>query len=216
MSDLIIFDLDNTIIRGDSDRNWGEFLSEQGIVDKDYKQKSELFYGDYHDGNLDIDSFLNFCVQPLKDNPMDMLLELRKKFIETKIKPIVLEKAKKIINEELKRNEVMIATATNSFVTSPISELFSVENLVATEFEIENNAFTGKVLGEPCFREGKLSKVKNWAESHHYDLRRATFFSDSLNDLPLLNAVGKPIIVDGDSELEAVAKTNNWECISFR
>ncbi len=216
MSDLIIFDLDNTIIKGDSDRNWGEFLSEEGVVDKDYRKKSELFYGNYHDGNLDIDSFLNFCVQPLKDNPMDMLLELRKRFIETKIKPIVLEKAKKIIDEELKKNEVIIATATNSFVTSPIAEIFSVETLIATEFEIQDNIFTGKVLGVPCFREGKLSKVKSWAESHHYDLRRATFFSDSLNDLPLLDEVGRPVIVDGDSELQAVARTNNWECISLR
>ena len=155
-------------------------------------------------------------MQPLKDNPMDMLLELRKRFIETKIKPIILEKAKKIIDEELKKNEVIIATATNSFVTSPIAELFSVENLIATEFEIQDNIFTGKVLGVPCFREGKLSKVKSLAESHHYDLRRATFFSDSLIDLPLLDEVGRPVIVDGDSELQAVARTNNWECISLR
>ena len=84
------------------------------------------------------------------------------------------------------------------------------------EFEIQDNIFTGKVLGVPCFREGKLSKVKSWAESHHYDLRRATFFSDSLNDLPLLDEVGRPVIVDGDSELQAVARTNNWECISLR
>ena len=216
MSNLTIFDLDNTIIDGDSDRNWGEFLFEEGIVGQNYQEKSEAFYGNYYDGNLDIDDFLNFCVQPLKDNSMDRLLELRNKFIEVKIKPIVLTKAKELIIDELKNNEVVIATATNSFVTRPISELFSVENLIATEFEIKQNAFTGKVVDVPCFREGKLLKVKKWAESHHYDLRRATFFSDSLNDLPLLDEVGKAIIVDGDNKIQSVAKTNNWECISFR
>jgi len=216
MSNLTIFDLDNTIIDGDSDRNWSEFLFEEGIVGQSYQEKSETFYGNYYDGNLDIDDFLNFCVQPLKDNSMDRLLELRNKFIEVKIKPIVLTKAKELIIDELKNNEVVIATATNSFVTRPISELFSVENLIATEFEIKQNAFTGKVVDVPCFREGKLLKVKKWAESHHYDLRRATFFSDSLNDLPLLDEVGKAIIVDGDNKIQSVAKTNNWECISFR
>ena len=216
MSNLTIFDLDNTIIDGDSDRNWGEFLFEEGIVGQSYQEKNAAFYGNYYDGNLDIDDFLNFCVQPLKDNSMDRLLELRNKFIEVKIKPIVLTKAKELIIDELKNNEVVIATATNSFVTRPISELFSVENLIATEFEIKQNAFTGKIIDVPCFREGKLLKVKKWAESHHYDLRRATFFSDSLNDLPLLDEVGKAIIVDGDSKIQSVAKTNNWECISFR
>ena len=216
MSNLTIFDLDNTIIDGDSDQNWGEFLFEEGIVGQSYQEKSEAFYGNYYDGNLDIDDFLNFCVQPLKDNSMDRLLELRNKFIEVKIKPIVLTKAKELIIDELKNNEVVIATATNSFVTRPISELFSVENLIATEFEIKQNAFTGKVVDVPCFREGKLLKVKKWAESHHYDLRRATFFSDSLNDLPLLDEVGKAIIVDGDNRIQSVAKENNWECISFR
>ena len=216
MSNLTIFDLDNTIIDGDSDQNWGEFLFEEGIVGQSYQEESETFYGNYYDGNLDIDDFLNFCAQPLKDNSMDRLLELRDKFIEVKIKPIVLTKAKELIIDELKNNEVVIATATNSFVTRPISELFSVENLIATEFEIKQNAFTGKVIDVPCFREGKLLKVKKWAESHHYDLRRATFFSDSLNDLPLLDEVGKAIIVDGDNKIQSVAKTNNWECISFR
>ena len=216
MSDLIIFDLDNTIIDGDSDRNWGQFLTEEGIVEKDYLEKSEKFYSQYYDESLDINSFLDFCVQPLKNNSMDKLVELREKFIEIKIKPIILAKAKELIAEELKNNEIVIATATNSFVTRPIAELFSVKNLIATEFEIKENIFTGKVIDVPCFREGKLRRVKNWAESHHYDLRQATFFSDSLNDLPLLDEVGNAIIVDGDVKLQSVAKTNNWECVSFR
>ena len=216
MNNLIIFDLDNTIINGDSDRNWGQFLVEESIVEKDYLEKNEHFYSSYDSGQLDINSFLDFCVQPLKNNSMDKLVGLREKFIKTKIEPIVLGKAKNLIDEELKKNKVIIATATNSFVTKPIAELFLVKDLIATEFEIKENAFTGKVIDVPCFREGKLLKVKNWAESNSYDLRQATFNSDSLNDLPLLNEVGNAVIVDGDDELRLVAKANNWKCISFR
>ncbi len=109
MNNLIIFDLDNTIINGDSDRNWGQFLEEEDIVEKEYLKKSELYYDSYHNGDLDIISFLNFCVQPLKNNPIKKLIELRNKFIEKKIKPIVLDKAKNLIMEELKNNKVIIA-----------------------------------------------------------------------------------------------------------
>ena len=216
MNNLIIFDLDNTIINGDSDRNWGQFLAEEGIVEKDYLEKSEAYYDKYHSGELDINSFLNFCIQPLKANSMDKLVELRTSFIEKKIKPIVLSKAKELIIEEQKNNKVIIATATNSFVTEPIAKIFQVQDLIATEFEIENNKFTGNFIDVPCFQDGKLLKVKNWAQSNGYDLRQATFYSDSINDLPLLNEVGRAVIVDGDEKLISVAEKNNWERTSFK
>ncbi len=216
MNNLIIFDLDNTIINGDSDRNWGQFLAEEGIVEKDYLEKSEAYYDKYHSGELDINSFLNFCIQPLKANSMDKLVELRTSFIEKRIKPIVLSKAKELIIEEQKNNKVIIATATNSFVTEPIAKIFQVQDLIATEFEIENNKFTGNFIDVPCFQDGKLLKVKNWAQSNGYDLRQATFYSDSINDLPLLNEVGRAVIVDGDEKLISVAEKNNWERTSFK
>jgi len=216
VNNLIIFDLDNTIINGDSDRNWGQFLAEEGIVEKDYLEKSEAYYDKYHSGELDINSFLNFCIQPLKANSMDKLVELRTSFIEKRIKPIVLSKAKELIIEEQKNNKVIIATATNSFVTEPIAKIFQVQDLIATEFEIENNKFTGNFIDVPCFQDGKLLKVKNWAQSNGYDLRQATFYSDSINDLPLLNEVGRAVIVDGDEKLISVAEKNNWERTSFK
>ena len=217
MSELIIFDLDNTLIEGDSDRNWGQFLVEEKLVSKDYLLESEKFYNSYYDGNLDIDSFLNFCLKPLKNNQMDKLIDIRKKFIDTKIKPIIRDKAMRAVLGEIKKNnKVVIATATNSFVTRPIAELFSVKELIATEFEIINNKFTGKVKGVPCFREGKLDKVNEWLESQSYNLSDATFYTDSFNDLPLLEKSGKSIVVDGDDKLTLVAKENGWECISFR
>ena len=148
---------------------------------------------------------------------MDKLIDIRKKFIDTKIKPIIRDKAMRtVLGEIRKNNKVVIATATNSFVTRPIAELFSVKELIATEFEIIDNKFTGKVKGVPCFREGKLDKVNEWLKSQNYNLSDATFYTDSFNDLPLLSKAGKAIVVDGDDKLTLLAKKNDWECISFR
>ena len=216
MKKLTIFDLDNTLLNGDSDRNWGEFLSEKRIVNDDYLLRSEQFYNNYYDGSLDIKGFLDFCLEPLKNNEMDLLLELREEFIEKKIKPIVLPAALTKVKEEMEDNTVIIATATNDFVTKPIANLFGIEDLIATEFEIANSKFTGRVLGLPCFREGKLQKVTEWINLNGYVLSESRFYSDSFNDLPLLEKVREAIVVDGDEKLLKEAKKNGWPCLSFR
>lgn len=217
MTELLIFDLDNTLLAGDSDRNWGIFLAEQKVVDSSYLDESEKFYNNYYEGSLDIDGFLSFCLRPLIDNDMSYLLKLRQQFIDEKIKPIMTQTGKKLIDEsQAEGKTVIIATATNDFVTRPIADLFNVDTLIATEFEIQNNNFTGKVLGEPCFRDGKLNKVKKWINENNYDLSKTSFYSDSFNDLPLLEQVKYPVIVDGDDKLVEIGKNNNWECISFR
>ena len=216
MNKLTIFDLDNTLLKGDSDRNWGEFLSEKRIVSDDYLLRSEEFYNNYYEGSLDIDGFLNFCLEPLKNNDTDLLLELREEFIEKKIKPIMLSRALAKVKEEMEDSIVIIATATNDFVTKPIAKLFGIDNLIATEFEIMNNKFTGQVLGLPCFREGKLKKVTEWINLKGYTLAESKFYSDSFNDLPLLEKVKKAVVVDGDEKLLMEAKKNGWLCLSFR
>ena len=217
MNELLIFDLDNTLLAGDSDRNWGIFLAEKNVVGPDYLEESEKFYNNYYDGNLDIDGFLSFCLKPLIENDMDYLLELRAQFLEEKIKPIMTKTGINIIKQAIENgSSVIIATATNDFVTRPIADLFNVPTLIATEFEVDNNRFTGRVVGSPCFREGKLNKVKRWIANNGYDLSKASFYSDSFNDLPLLEKVKTPIIVDGDDKLIEIGKNNNWECISFR
>ena len=216
MKKLVIFDLDNTLLNGDSDRNWGEFLSEKKIVNSNYLLRSEQFYNNYYQGSLDIDGFLNFCLEPLKNNKMDVLLELREEFIEKKIKPIVLSDALTKVKEEMENSRVIIATATNDFVTKPIADLFGIEDLIATEFEIANNKFTGQVLGLPCFREGKLKKVTEWINLNGYALTQSKFYSDSFNDLPLLEKVKEAVVVDGDEKLLMEAKKNGWLCLSFR
>ncbi len=216
MKKLTIFDLDNTLLNGDSDRNWGEFLAEKKIVNDDYLLRSEQFYNNYYEGSLDIDGFLNFCLEPLKNNEMDLLLELREEFIEKKIKPILLPAALTKVKEEMEDSAVIIATATNDFVTKPIANLFGVEELIATEFEVANRKFTGQVLGLPCFREGKLQKVTEWINLNGYVLAESRFYSDSFNDLPLLEKVREAIVVDGDEKLLREAKKNGWSCVSFR
>ena len=216
MPKLVIFDLDNTLINGDSDRNWGIYLSEKKIVSDDFLEKSEKFYNNYYEGSLDIDGFLNFCLEPLVNNSMDLLLELREDFIETKIKPILLPKAIEEINKEMETNKVIIATATNNFVTRPIATLFGIDDLIATDFEIIDNEFTGKVDGIPCFRDGKLTKVEQWSENNDYNLNRSKFYSDSFNDIPLLQKVSEAIVVDGDEKLLQEAKNYGWKCVSFR
>jgi HAD superfamily hydrolase (TIGR01490 family) len=217
MNELLIFDLDNTLLAGDSDRNWGIFLAEQKVVKSSYLDESEKFYNNYYDGSLDIDGFLSFCLKPLIENDMSYLLELRKQFIEDKIKPIITELGREIINQAIEDGKtVIIATATNDFVTRPIADLFNVRTLIATEFEVINQKFTGKVLNTPCFREGKVSKVKKWVDDNNFDLSKASFYSDSFNDLPLLEKVKNPVIVDGDDKLLEIGKNRNWDCISFR
>ena len=217
MDELLIFDLDNTLLAGDSDRNWGIFLSEQQIVDSSYLDESERFYNNYYEGSLDIDGFLSFCLRPLVANDMSVLLGLRDQFIEEKIKPIVTKVGKELIDKaHSDGKEVIIATATNDFVTRPIADIFDVSVLIATEFEIKDNAFTGRVVGTPCFRGGKLNKVTKWINDNNFDLSQASFYSDSFNDLPLLEKVKKPVIVDGDDRIREIGKKNNWECISFR
>ena len=216
MPKLTIFDLDNTLLAGDSDRAWGQYIVEKKIVSDAFLVESEKFYNSYYEGDLDIDGFLAFCLKPLTENKLSELLELRKAFIEDKIKPMMLEEAIRTVEQKKLEGPVIIATATNSFVTRPIADLFKIKDLIATEFVIRDNEFTGEVDGIPCFREGKVKKVEEWVEANGYDLSSATFYSDSFNDLPLLEKVETAIVVDGDDKLIEQAKNNDWECISFR
>jgi len=216
MPKLTIFDLDNTLLAGDSDRAWGQYIVEKKIVSDAFLVESEKFYNSYYEGDLDIDGFLAFCLKPLTENKLSELLELRKGFIEDKIKPMMLEEAIRTVEQKKIEGPVIIATATNSFVTRPIADLFKIKDLIATEFIIRDNEFTGEVDGIPCFREGKVKKVEEWVKANGHDLSSATFYSDSFNDLPLLEKVETAIVVDGDDKLIEQAKNNDWECISFR
>ncbi len=214
---LALFDLDKTLLGGDSDFLWGEFLSEIGAVDVDeYQQKNQAFFDDYAKGELDINQYLEFCLSPLAGNSIRQLNKWHQQFMVEKIQPIFLEKAKKVVDAHKKNGDrVVVITATNSFVTRPIAQSYGIDDLLATEPEVMTGEFTGKVLGEPCFQIGKVHKLQQWREENNETLEGAYFYSDSHNDLPLLELVDNPVVVHGDEKLLAIAKQKNWQCMDW-
>ncbi len=215
---LAIFDLDNTLLAGDSDHAWGEFLVEEGIVDaSEYQQANDRFYQQYLDGELDIQHYLSFALQPLAQHNMNDLLLWRERFIEKKVIPMLQHKASVLLNQHREQGHtLMIITATIRFVTEPIAELLGVDHLIATDPELVNGRYTGEVAGTPCFREGKVIRLNDWLEVCGESLSGAWFYSDSHNDAPLLEKVDNPVAVDPDSMLEAMALKNDWPVMSLR
>ncbi|MDH5693972.1 MAG: HAD-IB family hydrolase, partial [Gammaproteobacteria bacterium] len=209
---LAIFDLDNTLIGGDSDYLWGEFLVERGVVDaQTYHRENERYYELYQQGNLDILEYLKFALEPLAKNPLNMLNQWRKEFIMQKIEPIMLEKAAQLIaRHKSQGDQLMIITATNRFITEPIAQRLGIDTLIATEAECVNNSYTGRVLGIPCFQEGKVKRLHQWLQDHQASLEGSWFYSDSHNDLPLLELVSNPVVVDPDEILAKVARERGW------
>jgi HAD superfamily hydrolase (TIGR01490 family) len=215
---LALFDLDNTLIAGDSDHAWGDFLVEQGYVDgKHFRQENDRFYQLYQQGKLDIRDYLHFALQPLAVIDATVLLQLRQRFVTEKILPMRLTKADALIKDHIDAgDQVAIITSTNRFVTEPIAELLGIKTLLATELEIQNKRFTGRALGQPCFREGKIHHLDNWLQDKHYNLVDSVFYSDSINDLPLLQRVATPVAVDPDPALRQHAQAQGWSIISLR
>lgn len=209
---LAIFDLDNTLLAGDSDHLWGRFLVEKGIVDGDYyERENDRFYSQYKAGDLDIHEFLRFSLAPLRNNPAERLHSLREEFIEQRISPLITDTARQLVEKHRKAGDrLMIITATNAFVTRPIAERFGIGELIATEPETLNGHFTGEVAGEPSFREGKVSRLQQWLEENGETLRGSWFYSDSHNDLPLLERVDNPVAVNPDDTLAEVARSRQW------
>jgi len=215
---IALFDLDNTLIAGDSDYLWGCFLAEHGIVDgAEYAQANQRFYDQYKAGELDIHEFLRFQLQPLADHDMETLQQWRMAYIAEKIEPVLLPRARDLIEEHRRQGHTLaIITATNRFITGPIAALYGVDELLATEPEIIDNRYTGAIRDVPCFQEGKVRKLGDWLAANGYTLEDSWFYSDSHNDLPLLNEVTHPVAVDPDEILKHHAQTHGWRIISLR
>lgn len=215
---LALFDLDNTLLADDSDFLWGCFLVENGLVDKAaYDDANQHFYAEYKKGTLDIFEFLAFSLKPLTQLSMEKLAELHKAFMKKHIISAMTQKGIAQIQQHRDKGDItVIITATNSFVTGPIAKAFQVDDLIATEPEIIDDRYTGNVAGTPCFQEGKVTRLKQWLENTHHNLENSTFYSDSHNDLSLLEIVTTPIAVDPDDELKATAIERSWEIRSFR
>ena len=218
---LALFDLDNTILAGDSDYNWSRFLIQEGYLDGAiHAEKNEKFYADYKAGTLDIYAFVEFQFKPLARNPRTVLNQLLKKYVEEVIKPMITEKARALVKRHQDEGDLIIViTATNSFITKPIAELFGIENLIGTDPEEKEGEFTGKVSGLPSFKEGKVTRLEAWLKGKNLSLasfENSYFYSDSHNDLPLMQKVTHPVAVDSDDILSEYAQSKGWPQISLR
>jgi len=215
---LAIFDLDNTLLNGDSDYLWGRFLANQGIVDGElYERENQRFYDQYNAGELDIQEFLTFSLRVLAQNTPQTLLTLRQQFVEQQIQPILMPAARQLVSRHRQRGDtLMIITATNRFVTQPIAELLGIPHLLATEPEQIDGLYTGGVDGIPCFQHGKVERLNDWLASNNTSLDGSWFYSDSHNDLPLLERVTHPVAVDPDDTLQQTASERDWPIISLR
>ncbi|MGE0370456.1 MAG: HAD family hydrolase [Gammaproteobacteria bacterium] len=215
---LALFDLDNTLLAGDSDYLWGEFLVERGVVDEHYyARENERFYREYQAGTLDIHAWLAFQLKPLAEHEPDFMLDLRRQFLEEKIRPIILPAGRALIENHRRRGDTpLIITATNSFITRPIAASLGIEHLLATEPELVAGRYTGGVTGIPCFRSGKVDRLSAWLTENHTDLAGSWFYSDSHNDLPLLQLVEHPVAVNPDDTLARYAASRSWPILDLR
>jgi len=215
---LVLFDLDNTLLAGDSDFEWAQFLIEQGVLDREvYEARNQRFYDDYKAGTLDIHAFLDFQLKPLARHPRAQLAAWHREYMERRIRPMIRDKARALVERHRDDLRVVI-TATNSFVTAPIAREFGIAELIATEPEQRDGEFTGAVRGVPCFREGKLARLEEWLARRGGSLAacpESWFYSDSHNDLPLLERVTHPVAVDPDEQLRARAASGGWPVITL-
>lgn len=215
---LCLFDLDNTLLAGDSDYAWGQFIVTKGMVDKEtYAEDNERFYQDYKRGELDAYAYQRFSMQPLAGRSVEEMSELHREFMTTFIEPMWLEKAVNLVEKHREAGErLVIITATNRFIVEPIVQAFGIEDLLCSETGIENGVYTGELIDEPCMGPGKVTKLERWMKQEGESLQESTFYSDSHNDLPLLNLVESPIAVDPDDQLKNTAEKNGWAIMSLR
>ena len=215
---LAIFDLDNTLLSIDSDHAWGEFLLEQGAVDPvAYREANDRFLADYEAGTLDIHAFLEVALRPLAENSPEQLAAWHQQFMASKIEPHILAKGEELLARHRTRGDtLLIVTATNRFITGPIAERLGVDDLIAVEPEIVDGRYTGRVSGTPSYREGKVVRLEAWLADKEHTLEDAWFYSDSHNDLALLELVEYPVAVDPDPSLREVAEARGWRIISLR
>lgn len=215
---LAIFDLDNTLLGGDSDHAWGEFLVEQGLVDPDHhRRQNDEFYRQYCEGGLDIDAYLRFALAPLAGKTVQELIPLHAAFMASHIQPMMLPKAAALVEQHRQAGDtLMIITATNDFVTGPIARELGIAVLLASQAEVVDGRYTGKPTGLPCFQHGKVTRLEQWMAANNATLNGSYFYSDSHNDLPLLSEVDHPVAVDPDERLAAVASEKGWPIISLR
>lgn len=215
---LAIFDLDNTLINGDSDHRWGEFLCAEGLVDpRSFRQENDRFYQDYQAGKLDIQAYLQFALRPLAGRTVGEVAELQQRFMKDYVEPMLLPAAFSLLDKHRGQGDkLVIITASNTVITKPIAKRLGVSTLMGCDVEIKEGKFTGASVGIPSFREGKVARLTEWMSTNNYSLDGAWFYSDSHNDVPLLERVDNPVATDPDPQLAELARQRSWPIISLR
>ena len=220
---LALFDLDNTLLDGDSDHAWGEFLISRNLVDADaHRAENDSYYRQYREGKLDIHGYVKFTLNPILQLSADEREALHAVFMRETVAPMVLDKALALVKQHQDAGDCcLIITATNAFITTPIAAIFGVDQIIATELEIEDDCLTGNIAGTPCYRAGKVAKLEQWLLAHQQpqgqlSLSNSIFYTDSVNDLQLLNRVKVPVAVDPDEQLRSAAVERHWDIISLR
>lgn len=214
---LAIFDLDHTLLAGDSDHSWGQFMVTKKLVDPElYQQKNDMFYQHYQAGTLDINEYLAFTLNTLTQYPLEQMLEVRQEFLRDCIEPLITQKSRDLIaKHQAAGDTLLIITATNGFITYPIAELLGIPHIIAPHPELVSGRYTGQIEGIPSFQQGKVTRLQQWLTEHHYSLSGSYFYSDSRNDLPLLELVDHPVAVNPDNHLAAIAIERGWPIISL-
>ena len=215
---LAIFDLDDTLLAGDSDHLWGAWLCEQGLVDgAERGRANQRFFEQYLAGSLDIDAYLRFALQPLAGRPTREVAKWQSDFLRDRVEPIILPAGRELVDSHRRRGDsLLVITATNEVVAGPIVQALGVSDLIACGVEVANDRYTGAPQGIPSYREGKVTRLREWLDSNGKSLENATFYSDSHNDLPLLQLVDCPVAVDPDPTLAQHARRAGWRIISLR
>lgn len=215
---LAIFDLDNTLLAGDSDHAWGEFLCDRGYVDAvEYRARNDQFYADYVAGQLDVLAYQNFCQEILGRTELITLQAWHEEFMRDYIEPMILSKGEALIAEHRAAGDfIMMITATNSFITGPIAKRLGMDHLIATECGMQDGRYTGQLVGVPSFQAGKITRLNSWLADNQANLLDSHFYSDSHNDLPLLEKVTRAVAVDPDERLRAIALERGWDVLSLR
>lgn len=217
---LALFDLDNTLLEGDSDHAWGEFLISKNLVEeKAHRQRNDFYYDQYKQGALDIHGYVAFTLEPIMQLDSKQRALLHSEFMKYSVEPIILDKGRKLVREHREAGDFcIIITATNDFISTPIAHRFDPDFVIATELQISNGMYTGKISGVPCYQGGKVSKLNAWIgqQENNFSLSDAIFYSDSINDLPLLQEVATPVAVDPDQNLHNKARSEGWKILSLR
>jgi HAD superfamily hydrolase (TIGR01490 family) len=221
---LALFDLDNTLLAGDSDHAWGEFLIDKGLVDAEkHRASNNAFYQSYVEARLDIDAYVAFTMGPVVALPAAEQCQLREEYIDSRIRGLMSPASIELFNSHKTAGDFcLIITATNSFLTSPIAAAYGADLLIATDLHYEEGRATGRIKGTPCYQQGKVTRLQDWlaasalAEEEGLSLQNSIFYSDSSNDLPLLEKVSEAVAVDADEKLEQIACDRNWKRISLR